>query len=253
MSIVTDGDSTTPPSGGGSADPSTFNLTGTYAALPSAGTAGRIYIPNNSVYDILRDNGSSWDHFAQGKKLVPPVDGDYSWVNQGSATVDTTFGGIVLSTPATVGNNLRLRVKSAPSTPYTITTAMIVDVLNHDFGMMGACFRESGTGRIQSVGVVSSASASTGRLAASEKWTNATTFSAGYVTINFSGTTLVFIRIADDGVNRISSISFNGLDWFAFHTVTRTDFLTADQVGFVVNTNGPTRQVSMHLLGWEEA
>jgi hypothetical protein len=63
----------------------------------------------------------------------------------------------------------------------------------------------------------------------------------------------MFFRIADDGANRISSISTDGINFRVIHTVARTDFLTADQVGFFVNCQETTWDAGMTLLSWKEA
>ena len=44
-----------------------------------------------------------------------------------------------------------------------------------------------------------------------------------------------WMRVRDDGTNRNFELSVNGLDWTLFHQHSRTDFLTATQVGWGVN------------------
>ena len=59
-------------------------------------------------------------------RMTPPASGDFTWVNQGTATVADTKGMMVLTTPSVAsGDSLRLLVKSAPATPYEITVAML--------------------------------------------------------------------------------------------------------------------------------
>ena len=72
-----------------------------------------------------------------------------------------------------------------------------------------------------------------------QKYTNETTFSANYqgiTTINHMAVGgALWVKLQDDNTNRIVSFSSDGERWLAFHTIGRTDFLTADEVWFGVN------------------
>lgn len=227
------------------------NLSGTYASLPAASTAGRLYYPTDSIYTVLRDNGSSWDHFIDGQQATPPVSGDFSWVNQGSATVDTTYGGVYLEAPVSASANLRCRVKSAPSAPYTITawfrTFFVIGTQ-----AAGLCFRQSSDGKIHVFWVLHSNSNSMYLISA--KYSSATAYSADY-TARQVGTRpgSMWLRIADDNSNRICSYSIDGQHWIVFDTQTRTNYLTADQVGFLVDEETNTLKAGMMLASWKEA
>jgi hypothetical protein len=63
---------------------------------------------------------------------------------------------------------------------------------------------------------------------------------------------LIWLRIADNGTNRIVSFSVDGVLWTALHTVGRTDFITPNQVGFYVNAANATWGIGMFLVHWEE-
>lgn len=62
-----------------------------------------------------------------------------------------------------------------------------------------------------------------------------------------------FVVERDDGTNRICSLSNNGRNWWVFHSVGRTDFLTADHVGFYVSDNGSSRATGLTLLSWRQS
>jgi hypothetical protein len=64
---------------------------------------------------------------------------------------------------------------------------------------------------------------------------------------------VAFIRIADNGTNRLCSYSVDGQNWFQFHSVGRTDFLTATEVGFFANDASNTYECGITLLSWKEA
>ncbi len=88
-----------------------------------------------------------------------------------------------------------------------------------------------------------------------DKYTNSTTYSATYTSLT-SGSINVFpawLRIEDDNTNRKCSFSTDGQNWIVFHTVGRTDFLTADEVGFFVDSNTTSLAPAMNLLSWKES
>ena len=93
----------------------------------------------------------------------------------------------------------------------------------------------------------------------SSKWTNDTTFSTDYQAITNVyplRNPMTWLRIADDGSNRICSWSADGFTWQVLHTIGRTDFLTANEVGFFVdawNVASPTYDVAMHLIHWSQS
>lgn len=236
--------------GGGAADPSTFNLTGTYAALPAAGTAGRVYYPTDSAYTHLRDNGATWDHFLDGRKLTPPVLGDFAWVNQGAATAVATYGGIYLDAVAGAGDNCRILKKAAPATPYTVTAAFMVDAYRppNTPRQGGILFRGAGTGKLHTINHRWESGL---WHISSVKFTNPTTFSAIYVDADlYTHPHIVWVQITDDGANRVTRYSDNGMAWFEVSTVGRADFLTADEIGFYANSVDAVNGTRMWLIHW---
>jgi hypothetical protein len=84
----------------------------------------------------------------------------------------------------------------------------------------------------------------------SEKFTSATAFSASYSTEAILTYNPIWVKVADNNTNRILSISPDGINWRDFHSVGRTDFLTADQIVFGVSTLSAT-EVNASLLSYE--
>jgi hypothetical protein len=221
--------------------------TDTYANIPAAGTSGDLFLPSDGV-SIYRDSGSAWVPWGPKFPCAEPVNGDFSWVNQGGASVDATYGGIYLQAPAgAAAANLRVRVKTAPSTPYTITAWVIPHLYAYIGPKCGLTFRESSSGKLHILSLVGIP-----WTFGSSKYTNATTFSADYATLIVRRIQLLCLRIADDGANRICSWSVDGQHFFQLHSVGRTDFLTADQVGFFVDSFHATLPAGMTLLSWAE-
>lgn len=212
---------------------SDFIQTSTVAGRATAGSAGRLHFPSNGMA-VARDSGAAWAPWGPIWPLTPVVDGDFSWVNQASCSIVTTNGVVALvGSPAGNVTTLSCRVKTAPSTPYTITAFVQPMMLMKEYQSYGLCFRNSGTGAIAALSVLAVDAGLTTPSIISGKYTNATTFSADY-TARKVPQMVQWLRIADNGTNRIVSFSGDGYNWIELHSVGRTDFVTADQVGFFV-------------------
>lgn len=231
--------------------------TATYASRPAAGNAGDLFLPSDGVA-IERDNGTTWAPWGPLFPLTAPVSGDFAWVNQGGATVDTTHGGVILRTDGSGSTNLRIRKKAAPSTPYTIDLAFIPNFAYQASSSqnVGFVWRQSSDGKLHAVALgVTNANDIT---LWSTKYTNPTTFSAHYSGFPITATALfygggpIFFRAADNGTNRVFSISANGQTWFQIDSQGSGDFLTANEVGFFVSDNAGSVATGMTLLSWKE-
>jgi len=222
--------------------------TAAYSSRQSAAKAGRLFFPSDSFY-IERDTGSAWASWGPLYPFTAPVDGDFSWVNQGGASVSTTHGGINMSVPADASRNFRIRKKTAPSPPYKVTAWFSVAIFP---GTTNATlvfgFRQSSDGKLACIGVLQSSMVS-------QKNTSATVFSANYINPSYNSEyTLrqMCIRIADDNTNRVISLSNNGQDFLAFHSVGRTDFLTADAVFWGGDAESSSAGMEVTLMSWKE-
>lgn len=221
--------------------------TATYASRPTVGIAGRLFLPSDG-FVVERDSGSAWAPWGPLFPLTAPVDGDFSWTAQGSATVSTTKGGIYLSIAANGGASWRIRRKSVPTAPYSVTIGFIPNGIGFNCAW-GLILRQSSDGKLVTIN-----KAATSNALAVNKWTNETTFSAAYVTIT-SGLDIycpmVWFRFTDNNTNRIASMSSDGQNFVDIHSVSRTDFLTPDQVGFGIFDNA-TYTNAMTLLSWNQ-
>ena len=235
--------------GSGGGVPSDTVLTpAAYASIPAAATAGRVFLPTDGV-SMYRDSGSAWAPWGPLFPCTPPVDGDFSWVNQGGASVDTTYGGIYLLAPANSGESLRIRIKTAPATPYTVTAAFLPQLVNINYQRAGLCWRQSSDGKVVMAYLLNAATATTYQV---DKFNTATSPNSVYATWATNQTGLTFIRITDDGTDRVVSYSTDGQHWVQLHTIGRTDFMTADQVGFFAADDSNSLPAAMTLLSWKE-
>ena len=231
-------------SGGGST-----TYTSTVGNEPTTGLAtGDLYLESNGLA-LERYTTSGWGRWGPIYKLTPPPTSGWTWVNQGTAAVDTTYGGIYISQAAVAADLQHLYVRPVPSGAYTITAMLLINLPYGLFTGAGLTFRESSSGKIHTFGV--RWLSTTQFVIAGFKWTNATTFSASYFEQSHQQS-IIWFRIADDGSNRICSVSSDGQHWIARHTIGRTDFLTADQVGIFINSNSANVPIGMNLLSWEQ-
>lgn len=225
----------------------TLLASGAHASRPAATKAGRLYLPTDG-YSIARDDGSTQRVWGPIFPLTPPVSGDFAWINQGTAVLTAAKDAVHLAAPA-AATSLRIRKKAAPATPYTITAAFLFTFELANFNMFGLLHRQSSDGKITNFGLVSN----TVPQLMVQNHTNATTFSATLKNVAWIGGTPLWMRIADDGTNRLYSISGDGQNWHEYHSVARTTFLTADEVGWYVATNNVTYPMDATLISWKEA
>jgi hypothetical protein len=229
-------------------------LSGAYASKPAAGAAGRIYLPTDSQYDRLFDNGSSWDHFYQGFKMTPPPDVSmWAWVSQEDAAAVSQGGVLTLHGPGggSGSNNFRILKRAAPATPYVITAWLIPNMFPSNYASAGLCFRRSSDGKLVTFGLTYSNL----WLISSYSWNSPTSYSSTYSAVpNVGELKLIGLRIADNGINRVLSYMIPGLPWVEYHSHSRTDFMTADEVGVQIDVTGAAARRSFcSFISWEQS
>jgi hypothetical protein len=217
-------------------------------------------LESDANWTDLTDGGATTLHTHAGggiawmPTLTTPVLSDFSWVTQGTATATEQLGGITLVEPGH-GNTASARIlkRAAPATPYTITAAFSLGVwANKMYNILGLCFRQSSDGKLHTWGLLGTTSANL----YSAKWTSDTAYDSPYTTYTTEAQNVVWLRISDNGTNRVCSHSFNGISWQVLDTIGRTDYLTADQVGFFVdawNVGAPEWDVAAHLIHWAQS
>jgi hypothetical protein len=221
---------------------------GTSAASHSDGDTVTLVLTAASLLAVL-------ERMPRGPGYGDPTLQSFSWVNQGSTTETAlSDGGLYLETPNASGNHLRLRVKSAPSTPWTLTARLIPNVNLNLSGSpsYGLAFRESSSGKLHVIRMQLNASDHNPALIV-DAWTDADTFSGSDLT--YAAYLLAaggYFRIADDGTNRLFSYSLDGVNFQQIFSVARTTFLTANQIGYFVNDNGAGFPMGVTLLSWTQ-
>lgn len=218
----------------------------TLANRIAAEKAGRLFLPSDSYY-LQRDSGSAWASFGPIYPLTPPVPGDFAWVNQGTATLTTTNGGMVIYAPATGGRNFRILKKAVPSAPYTVT-AVIRSLIapGGSYGVCGLCLRQSSDGKF----VIFFTCKTTGTSQVGYSQCNRVTEISDVLVNNAVVASPFFLRIKDDNTNRILQYSEDGITFVTFRSQSRTDYITPDEIGFFAE--GFSVDNYGTLLSWKE-
>lgn len=232
-----------PPNGGGGSGGAS-NTQGTFAALPATCVAKDLYFMTNSPINLARCDTSianQWNFFLSGVgRVTPPVLGNFTWVNQGIATSDTTHNGIILGViPVSPPENtfaIHALVKTAPATPYHVISCFSQLQGTGGNFQIGIVFRESGSGKLIVFGTFQ---ATIGQFVAF--YASSPTAFGGTTPVNVNSVQpmgpYTCLRIGDDGAaNRTYDVSANGgATWYQLGSDSRTSNMTADQVGFFID------------------
>lgn len=232
----------------------TYMTTAAYASRQAAAVSGRLFLPNNGFY-FERDTGSAWAPWGPIFAMTPPVDGDFAWINQGGASVDTTNGGIYLQGPATAPDSLRIREKAIANTTTGVLEIAFLPALADTAagGGMGLILRESGTAKVLIMRYNTNANGPAVFVTYGTGPTTLTTNSLNQA-IQFPNTP-VFQRVAISGTNYLFSISADGRHWIQVLSLAKTTPFTtaADRWGFGVNAASGNFAIGMTLLSFSEA
>jgi hypothetical protein len=236
--------------------PSNASYTGAVASQTLPCRGGDVFYPTNS-YAVYRCAGSAWVPWGLGFPMVEAPAAGWSWINQGTATVSTVNGGIYLRSVATTGRQFRIRTRARPSdptvTPYTIDAALIYHLPPRSPANAGIGWRQSSDGKLAMALLVFD-STTNHMTFVSQKCTSATVFSANYASEGHMGSVmnpqLVFLRLIEDATTRQIWWSNDGQEYTLFHSVGRTDFLTADEVCFSVDSENTVYDAGMRVASW---
>lgn len=212
------------------------------------------FVQSPSSTEIFMPSGvSGADRYGRIWPVTYPITADFAWGNQGSASIDTTFGYTRLSCPS-ASTNIRRRGKSAPGTPYTIIS-MIQYVDTHGSKYGGLFFRESSTSKLHLFQFIS-----TTNNCQIVNFSDDTTFSSNPNNTTLQGSALgtlqpFWLRITDNGTNLLFSASRDGNYYFTNMSVGRTSFMAGgpNEVGFFGNVDAGAGTFDMDLYSWAQS
>ena len=195
-------------------------------------------VPNNRIQD------------ATGNILTVS---DFTWVNQGTATaVDSGSGGIIMTTQCEAAWNHRGLVLSLPTPPFRVRAKFRFgpgyNTWNGVNGsLMSLGFRQSSTGELKMLGC------RMGQQLQTWKWNSPTSYNSaldGAAAGAWCGDAL-WLQIEDNGADHKFYAAHDGNSWSrddsAFWQESNTTFLTADQIGFFVNSTDGADDQMFHI------
>lgn len=162
---------------------------------------------------------------------------DFTWYNQGTATVeDLADGSILLTTPTGSGNQMRGKWMAPPSTPYVLTAAMAGLWLQSavDYPQCGLTVENGVDGKLVCIML----HWRTGFSPAIQimKLNSYTSFNSSLRGPDEAAmpSELAWLRFADNGTNHTFSMSLDGVNWLQLYTGSRTEWLSngGNRIGF---------------------
>ncbi len=238
-------------------------ISDTYANRPTAGIKGRLFLPTDGLF-LEYDDGSAWHKYGPFRRLKPPPETGWSWVNQGNATVTYTGGILVLEDPDLDASNpqLRLYVRPATSWPIDVTMAFTWNgIRGASDPVMGFCTRQVGgtdDGQFTIYGVRINARTSSPY---NRRWqirnTSYTSPTASEATGTWSGhqiqhSRLIWWRFKTEGNKKRIYYSADGVNFTLCDEDDLSDYNTPYQLGIFIDPQNNTQKISLSLVHWEE-
>lgn len=184
-----------------------------------------------------------------------PFGSSGSWLNQGSAAFTTTGTAVTMTMPAQNSNNLRIRHIPIPTPPYTCDVAFIQNEYEANFISAGLEVDDGTKVITYATGSndVAGQSVQTSYIPEFATWTNVTTFGADFASgplpQQHNGP-IFWLRFQDDNTNWKYFKSSDGQTWTQLASETRNTFLTATNIGVVMNQNNDLAGASLIVLHW---
>ena len=209
----------------------------TRANLPSTTgqTTGNRFKCTDSPYDF-RFNGSIWVPFLDGLQVTEPLSTGWTWLNQGTSTVSSTYGGVILDAAQNSPLEVRGRYQAQPSIPFRIYAAFKMSFFGTNYQAGGLFFLDTVSGKLkvftingQTIG--SSAAPFIINIAHMSGAANPGT-NTNLLTRAIMPQGTIWLSIEDDGTNHNFYWSADGVNWILFYSETDTTYVTPTSVGF---------------------
>lgn len=177
--------------------------------------------------------------------FIAPVPTDFTWLNQGSATVTTVGSAQFLRAPATGGQDLRGLEITPGAAPWNVVAKIAPQMLNVNYSEVGLYYRDHTGGSM----ILANFSLNVFQV---QHYTSPTAFGSTPVAANVvPGCGFTWIKLNDDGTNRNIYFSVDGNQWTLFLSESNTSYITADRVGWHAESNNGTYDACNKLLSWK--
>ena len=227
---------------------STTVYSGAFSTRPAASTLYDLFLPTDGIH-FYWDDGSNWQAWGPFYSMTqPPITG-WSWVNQGSATVQENSA-IQLYTPSEATVNFRCRVRSMPTPPWNLTCAMVGTIMDgvNNRGM-GVLCRDSATNRLLTFNRLEGY----GNISVLQ-CTSPTSINSSVALTTIYVSQLNWFKIVDDNINFTFYYSQDGQNWIQIYQSSRTTWLAnPDQIGIFLASANPGYGHQATILHWLES
>lgn len=205
--------------------------------------------PDGGGLSAVRVSGA-WQWYYQGAPVVLPVDGDYSWTNQRSTTKDTSDGTVYLAAPADATDSISMRLKTIPSTPYTVIARLEFGLWSIGTMAAGLICRDSSSQNFSMFGHYGAS----GNILHHFLDTGDSTphLTAGVLDTNGAGAFWPWWKITDDGTTRKYYVGWDGAHWLQHSSQSHTSPNTPNQIGFGLESRNATYPASLRVISWAE-
>ena len=229
--------------------------TGTIATHPLyPPEKGDFFVPSDSFYTMVAFDGVSWKFLINGKAMTPPNFSDNVWTLESpdtNFTYASTYKAPILYSSAPA-YSIHSFYRPIPATPYNMTIACVPHLTVTNYMTTGLCWRSS-TGQYCLFGHgINNGSSQWWRY---YNWNSYTSYSGDISNGNpppswYHGS-VVWMRIRDDGTNRLAQFSGNGINWTTLGSTGRTTFLTPTYFGVHLSDNGVAANMGNTILHLE--
>ena len=243
-------------------------IEGTTAAAHQAGVQAALILTEESIRRLFADHNPMFGSGLPPGPLNSLTDGtgaaltesSFSWINQSTTTATDLTGnvGIKLIPPVGTGQNLRIKERAAPSTPYTIYGAFNLGLhMSTGVSHAGFCFREVSSGKVRICALACEDVA--GELQPYGIYVGNYASPSSFFAWNFNvdwgyDPKIVWLAMEDDGTNLKFHWSPDGVEFMEISTALRGGYFTTgpDKVGFYINATEATVVQHVVLNHWSE-
>lgn len=224
---------------------------GTYAgSRPASPAVGDLYVVTDGWW-TEEYTGSAWAPYGPRVPLTDPLLRTWAWFNQGTATVDTSRGAVILQAPGSSGNQVRGYEESFGAGTYTVTLGFLPALVGGGQAPGAGLFlRDSVSGKFIFFFVMDNNGTSAIRL---DQWNSASSWSGQVLSTvaQFAGGPgLHWLRVQDNGTNRLYSVSADGVTWAQVYSEARTTWCTPDRRGPGIYAQNSTYPQTLTVLSW---
>ncbi len=227
---------------------------GAWASLPGTCSTGATYKASDSPYVAICTATNVWTKTVFGYTITEPVLGDFTQVNVGLSTFDTTHGGFIQSETSAGGNNVQVLTQAIPGSGAYYVDAAFINESNSTNGISGVGISAGNSTSDKLSFVGQGWESSSIWYVQNQYFSDITTHGAnnGGKQIVLTGP-LIWVRMYDDRTtNRTFYVSSNGYVWFQVYQEARTTNFTPAKAILASSPNAGVQIIHwVHFKIWQ--